>query len=257
MRQIQAVFSKTIKEFYRNKTIIFWNVAWPIIFLFLSFFIFLRAVPKEAMAATRGGYTISMIFFSVMISGMGSIPGIIAEDRARGLFLKLRSMPISQWKDLIGRILGLILFSITSAAIIGILGFAFGGKFSLTTGGTFASLGFLILAILASSGIGIIIGTFIKNVNGATITGIALAVVTSNLSGMTFPFFMLPKALQVFSKFYPISSANSIIVYLLAGKDVAGYNPINSLQLTYTIGISLLIFIISIVLYSRFCWRTE
>jgi len=112
-------------------------------------------------------------------------------------------------------------------------------------------------SILASSGIGIIIGTFVKNVNGATITGIALAVVSSNLSGMTFPFFMLPKALQAFSRFYPISSSNSIIVYLLAGKDVAGYNPISVLQLTYTIGVSLLIFVISLVLYSRFCWRTE
>ena len=257
MRQIQAVFSKTIKEFYRNKSIIFWNIAWPIIFLFLSFFIFLRAVPKEAVAATRGGYTISMIFFSLMISGMGSMPGIIAADRTSGLFLKLRSMPISQWKDSIGRILGLILFSVVSAAIIGILGFSFGGKFTFTFGSSLTSIGFLILAILASSGIGIIIGTFVKNINGATITGIALAVVSSNLSGMTFPFFMLPKALQTFSKFYPISSANSIIVYLLAGKDVAGYNPFTPLQLTYTIGISILIFIVSLVLYSRFCWRTE
>jgi len=257
MRQISSVFIKTIKELYRNKTTIFWTVAWPIIFLFLGIYIFYRGIPQSQVAEFRAGVTISMISFSLMISGMGTMPAIIAQDRANGLFLKLRSMPVQQWKDSIGRIFGLLFYVLISAVIIGILGVVLGSKFNFTLGNTFVSLGFLMLAALSSAGTGIIIGTFVKSINGATITGIGIAVVTLSLAGVTFPYSFLPEVLQTFSRFYPFSSSNAIISYLLSTKEYVGYNPMTDLQIVYTVVISLAIFILSMILYSRFCWRTE
>ena len=257
MGQINSVFVKTIKELYRNKTTLFWTIAWPIIFLFLDIFIFYRGALASQAAQTRAGVTISMIIFSTLMSGFSTMPATIAEDRSNGLFLKLRSMPVQQWKDSLGRILGLLFYVLISAIIIGVLGIILGAKFNFTLENSLISLGFLILAILSAAGAGIIIGTFIKNINGAIITGVGIAVITMSLAGVTFPYSFLPKVLQTFSRFYPFSSSNSIISYLLSGEGFVGYNPMTALQLIYTVVLSLVIFIASLILYSKFCWRSE
>ena len=51
---------------------------------------------------------------------------------------------------------------------------------------------------------------------------------------------MLPSVLQKFSKIWPMSSANSVIINYLIG-DI-GYNPLSALNLSLTIVISLLFF---------------
>jgi len=48
-----------------------------------------------------------------------------------------------------------------------------------------------------------------------------------------------------------------VIAYLLSTKEFFGYNPMLPLQLIYTIAVSIILFIISLVLYSRFCWKAD
>jgi hypothetical protein len=92
---------------------------------------------------------------------------------------------------------------------------------------------------------------------GAIMTGVGLSVVTAALSGMMTPYQYLPSLLQQFSEVFPISSANSSIIYLLAGEEYAGYNPLNTTQMTLTVATSLCLFFIGLVVYSRYCWRNE
>jgi ABC-2 type transport system permease protein len=257
MRQINAVFIKTIKELFRNKSTLFWTIVWPVIFLFLGIFLFYRADPLSKEPHFMAGITISMVVFSLMLSGFSTLPGIIAQDRASGLFLKLRSMPVKQWKDIIGRIAGLLLYIVISAVIIGIIGIIFGARFNFTITGTLISLVFLILAAASAAGSGIIIGTFIKNVNGATITGVGIAVVSMSLTGVTFPYRFLPVPLQVFSRYYPFSSSNSIISYMLSMPEFVGYNPVSVFQVVLTIALSVVIFTAGLILYAKFCWRSD
>ena len=257
MRQVNSVFIKTIKELYRNKTTVFWTVVWPVIFLFLGIFLFYRADPLSETPAFRAGITISMVVFSLMLSGFSTMPGIIATDRSNGLFLKLRSMPIKQWRDLLGRIFGLLFYVLVSAVLICAIGIVLGARFNLSLESISVSLGFLVLATLGASGAGIIIGTFIKNINGAVITGVGIAVVSMSLAGVTFPYAFLPNVLQAFSRFYPFSSSNAIISFMLSTETFVGYNPINALQISFTIASSILIFVLSIILYTRFCWKAD
>ena len=185
------------------------------------------------------------------------MPGIIATDRTSGLFLKLRSMPVKQWKDLLGRIFGLLFYVLVSAVLICIIGIFLGARFKLSIESVSVSLGFLLLATIGATGAGIIIGTFIKNINGAVITGVGIAVVSMSLAGVTFPYAFLPNALQTFSRFYPFSSSNAIISYMLSTIEFVGYNPLSTLQITFTIASSFMIFILSIILYAKFCWKAD
>lgn len=255
MNQISATFTKVLKDTYRNKSALFWVIAWPVIWLFLAVFVFLRQVPPEFAAMAKGQSTISMVTFSLMICGMTNLPANISEDRQRGLFQKLKTMPVQPWKEAMGKILAILVFGLASAAIIIIVGLLLGGRFNITFIALLKSLGFLFLGTLASAGVGLIVGSLIKNVQGAIMTGVGIAVVTSAISGVFFPYSMLPSILQKFSRVWPISSANSVIINYLIG-DI-GYNPLSALNLSMTIVISLLFFTTGVVLYTVYCWRSE
>jgi len=255
--QIKATLDKTIKEFLRQKTILFWTIAWPILWVLIGSFSFTGNASSEVISHVRGTIAISMSVFALMTAGMANLPGNIAQDRERGLLSKLMSMPISPWRDFVGRILALLAFSSLAAILVALVGYVCGARFSYTLIGVGQSIGFLLLITLASAGIGMLIGTFIKHVHGAIMSGVGIAVVTAAISGVMTPYQYLPWLLQEFSKIYPISSANSSIAYLLVGKDYVGYDPLSATQTTLTILISLLLFVAGLIAYSRFCWRKE
>jgi hypothetical protein len=100
-----------------------------------------------------------------------------------------------------------------------------------------------------------LIGTFVKNVQGAVMTGVGISVITASLSGIFAPYSVLPSVLQCFSRIYPISSANSSIVYLLEGENLAGYNPLSVGQIALTLITSFSLFIAGLIAYSKICWR--
>ena len=60
MGQISATWNKTIKEFLRQKTVLFWTIGWPIIWVLIGSFSFVGDAPAEIIAHTRGAVSISM-----------------------------------------------------------------------------------------------------------------------------------------------------------------------------------------------------
>lgn len=257
MSQIAAAFTKTIKEFLRLRTMLFWTIAWPIVWVLIGSFVFVSGAPKEIVPYLRGATTISMMVFALTIAGIANLPGNIASDRENGLLAKLMSMPISPWKDFTGRILGLAAFSCIAAALVTAVGLACGARFSNTGIRVLPAVGFLLLVICASAGIGLLVGTFIRRLQGAVMTGVGIAVVTSSVSGMFMPYSALPPLLQQFARVYPISSANSSAIYALIGEGMAGYNPLTPSQTGLTVGLALFLLVLGTILYSRFCWRSE
>ena len=228
MGQIIATLIKTILEFLRQKTVLFWTIVWPILWVLIGSFSFTSNAPPEIVSLTRGAVAISMMVFALMTAGMANLPGNIAQDRERGLLTKLMSMPINPLRDFVGRILALLAFSSLSAISVVVVGYACGARFSYTMVEFAQAIGFIALIFIASAGIGMLIGTFIKHVHGAIMTGVGLTVVSAAISGVMTPYAYLPQVLQQFATIYPISSANSSITYLLVGKDYAGYNPLGT-----------------------------
>ncbi len=258
MGQITATWNKTIKEFLRQKSVLFWTIGWPIIWVLIGSFSFTGDAPAEVVAYTRGAISISMMVFGLMTAGMANLPGNLAQDRERGLLTKVMSMPVSPWRDFIGRILALFAFSVLSSILVIAVGLVCGARFFFTEIDFIEALIFMLIVFIASAGIGMIIGTFVKHVHGAIMSGVGITVVSAALSGVMTPYAYLPSVLQTFAKIYPISSANSAITFLLVGGEAyAGYNPLNLGQIFATAFIALLLFIIGLIAYSRFCWKKE
>jgi ABC-2 type transport system permease protein len=257
LSQVSASFGKTIKEFLRERSVLFWTIAWPIIWVLIGSFSFTGSTPKEAIPYVRGSITISMLVFAIMIAGMANLTGSIASDRENGLLPKLMSMPISPWKDFTGRILAFVAFSVLAAALVTVVGLAVGARFPSTFNEAWHAVGFLLLVICASAGIGLIIGTFIKHVQGAIMTGVGVSVVSASISGVFAPYSALPATLQQFSRIFPISSASSSAIYSLFDESITGYNPLTASQISITISLSLFFIILGTILYSRFGWRAD
>lgn len=257
MRQISAAYNKAVKELLREKAALFWTIAWPIVWVIIGSFSFTGGAPQEVIPYIKGSIAISMMVFALMIAGMSNLPASIAGDRANGLLSKLISMPIKPYKDFIGRISAVITLSLLAAALVIVIGIALGARFTGAGVEILQAVGFVFLVICASAGVGLIVGTLIKNLQGAIMTGVGFAVVTSAISGLYAPYEVLPVPLQIFSRVYPISSAQASIVYLLSGPDMVAYNPLTSGQVTLTIALSITLLLAGTVLYSRLGWKLE
>jgi len=257
LRQISAAFNKTIKELLRKKAALFWTIAWPVIWVVISSFSFTGSAPQAINPYIKGSITISMMVFALMIASMSNLPASIAGDRANGLLAKLISMPIKPYKDFIGRISAVVILSFLAAALVVVVGIAVGARFTATGVEILQAIGFILLVICASAGVGLMAGTLIKNLQGAIMTGVGIAVITSALSGLFAPYEVLPVPLQVFSHVYPISSAQASIVHLLAGPEMIAYDPLTFGQITRTIALSLILLVAGTVLYSRLGWKLE
>jgi ABC-2 type transport system permease protein len=257
LRQISAAYNKAVKELLREKAALFWTIAWPIIWVIIGSFSFTGSAPQEVIPYIKGSIAISMMVFALMIAGMSNLSASIAGDRANGLLSKLISMPIKPYKDFIGRISAVITLSLLAAALVIVIGIAVGARFTGAGVEIPQAIGFIFLVICASAGVGLIAGTLIKNLQGAIMTGVGFAVVTSAISGLYAPYEVLPVPLQIFSRVYPISSAQASIVYLLSGPDMVAYNPLTSGQVALTIALSLTLLLAGTVLYSRLGWKLE
>jgi ABC-2 type transport system permease protein len=257
LRQISAAYTKVIKELFRARAALFWTMAWPVIWVIIGSFSFTGDAPQEVVPYIRGSIATTMMVFALMIGGMSNLPASIAGDRENGLLSKLISMPIKPHRDFAGRILAVISLSLLAAALVMVIGLALGARFIGAGVDILQAIGFIFLIIFASAGVGLMAGTLIKNLQGAIMTGVGVAVVTSAISGLFAPYQFLPAPLQVFSRVYPISSAQASIAYLLAGSDMVAYNPLTSGQVGLTIALSFALLIAGIALYSRLGWKLE
>lgn len=255
MSQISAVFSKTFKVHYRSRAIWLGSIAWPNLLLLLFSSTALSGVPTQYMYLAYGMVTLMMMVFALMISGIGQLASSIARDREIGLLVKLKSMPVSPTRDIIGRILAYLSFGLVSASVTLAVGLAIGARFNLTLTSVLESTGFLLMALLAAVSIGLILGSLLNSVQGTMFLGLATTLASGFLGGIFVSYSNLPSALQVFSRFYPISSGMSSAAYVLLGQDVTGYNPLATSQIIAGIITTIVLLAIGITVYHRFSWR--
>lgn len=254
VNQIAAVTEKTLKEFLRDKMVIFWTFALPIFFL-IMIPLTISGLSTD-ISGLKGTMSLTMITLLIMTGGQADLAGSIASDSERGLYLKIASMPVRPWKEGLGRILAVLIFSFLGVILIMAIGLIYGAKFSSGFVILLESLGFLFLAFLASAGMGLIIASFVKGESAATHTGVAITLLTYFVGGMV-NYSSLPPLLQAFARNHPICSANASMIFLLVGEDFVGYNLLNTSQICFTIVSSLLIFISGLLLYSKSYWRKK
>ena len=257
MRQVAGTFTKTFKCFTRIRAIAIFTVLMPIFLLLITGVSLNASVSVADMPVAKGVLTISMVAFSLMLAGILNLAGSITRDRETGLLTKLKSMPISPWRDFLGRIMAAALLTLVASVLILGVGMAYGARFSGTLISNLEAIGFLVLAIMAAAGIGLVIGSYTKLVLATFFTGLAITLFTAFVGGIFIPYESLPSSLHVFAHFYPISSAASSAVFLLLGKSAAGYNPLTTGQVIATVLISVGFLSAGVFTYTKQAWKRD
>ena len=254
MNLLATVVGKSLKEFTRERMVIFWTYAVPLFFLAVLPMMY-GGAPAGVVSGLKGGLSLTMVTFLVMTAGQSNLPGSIAMDTERGLYLKMASMPVSPWKESLGRIIATWIFSLVGAALMLSAGLLYGAVFNGSLTDILAAAGFSFLTAVASVGVGLIIASLVKGESAATHTGVAMTLLTYFLGGMALPYTSLPEVLRVFARLHPITSANASMIFLLEGESYIGYNPLGAVQVCTTVASSLLVLAVGLALYSHLCWR--
>ena len=255
MSQVGATFVKTMKFFARNRALLLGVVLWPMALLALMSYTELGSVPASSLPLANGILTIAMVVFALMLACIMNLPGSIARDREIGLLVKLRSMPIRPSLDTLGRLLAYLVFAVVVAALVSLVGLGLGARFGGDVPAYLESVGYLLMAVVAAAGIGLILGSLIKSVQGTAFLGLAVTLIFAFISGIFVPYGNLSEPLQAFSRAFPISSASASVCYLLLGQDAAGYNPITAGQILTGVVVGALLLAFGIFLYHRTSWR--
>jgi ABC-2 type transport system permease protein len=257
MTPVFGTFTKTFKCFMRIRAVTIFTVLMPVFLLLITGVSLHTSISVSDLPMAKGVLTISMIAFSLMLAGILNLAGSITRDRETGVLTKLKSMPVRPWHDFLGRIMAAALLSLGAAVLIIAVGLAYGARFSGTGANYMEAIGFLLLAIAAAAGIGLVIGSYTRLLMATFFTGLAITLVTAFISGIFIPYDSLPSVLHVFAHIYPISSATSSSVYLLLGKSAAGYDPLTSGQVISTLLISIAFLAAGIFIYSRQAWKRD
>jgi ABC-2 type transport system permease protein len=252
--QVSAVTGKAIKEFMRERMVLFWTYAVPLFFLMVLPVMYNDA-PSDILASLKGGLTITMLNFMTMTAGQSNLPGSIATDREKGVYLKMASMPVSPMWEGMGRVIAVWFASTLGALIILALGIGYGAVFTVNLYSLLQTAVFSFLVALASTGIGFIIAALVKGESAATHTGVAITLLTYFLGGMAIPYDNLPDFMKALARVHPIPSANASMIQILIGQSYTGYDALTAFQISTTVAFSVLLFSAGLLVYTRNCWR--
>ena len=130
----------------------------------------------------------------------------LAEDMKKGLIDRFRSLPISQSALVIGRTLGDSLLNIVVLAVMGITGYAVGWRPS--AGIANVALGFLFLLLFgyALSWVGILVGLSARDARVVQNVSFIVTFPLTFLSNAFAPTTGMPRALQYFAEWNPVST---------------------------------------------------
>jgi len=218
----------------------------PIMFVLLFTYVFGGAIAGSTGAyltfALPGIIVMNMLFVTMYV-GLG-----LNTDLTKGVFDRLRSLPIARWAPLTGRItadLGKQAWSIFLLLVVGfILGFRLGTNMAGLLGATLL----LLLFALAFSWVSVLVGVLAKDPEKVQVFGYTALFPVTFVSNVFVPTASMPGWLQPIVKANPVSILSDATRGLLVGGPVA--TPVMQ-SLLWTVGIAAVFAPLSVMFFKR------
>jgi ABC-2 type transport system permease protein len=208
MRNLQDIFIITRRQILllvRVPEVLIFSTIQPVMFVLLFRFVFGGSIDS----GQPGGYVQLLmpgIFVQTVAFTLAGTASGLAEDMKKGLIDRFRSLPISRSALIIGRTLGDSLLNIVVLTVMGITGYIVGWR---PTGGTGSMLlGFLFLLLFgyALSWVGVLVGLSAKDARVVQNVSFIVTFPLTFLSNAFAPTTGMPRALQYFAEWNPVST---------------------------------------------------
>jgi oleandomycin transport system permease protein len=194
----------------------------PIMFVLLFTYVFGGAIAQALPGGGRVTDYLTYMLPGMLVMNMLFVTLYVAQglntDLAKGVFDRLRSLPIARWAPLTGRILAdqvKQIWSIVLVLVVGmLLGFRLGNGLPGLLGATVLLLGFA----LAFSWLSVLIGLVAKDPERVQIYGFTALFPVTMISNVFVPVETMPGWLQPFVRFNPVSQLSDATRGLMLGE---------------------------------------
>ena len=208
MRNLQDIFIITRRQILllvRVPEVLIFATIQPVMFVLLFRFVFGGSIAS----GQPGGYVQLLmpgIFVQTVAFTLAGTASGLADDMKKGLIDRFRSLPISRSALIIGRTLGDSLLNIVVLTVMGITGYIVGWRPTGGLGNTLLGFLFLLLFGYALSWVGVLVGLSAKDARVVQNVSFIVTFPLTFLSNAFAPTTGMPRALQYFAEWNPVST---------------------------------------------------
>lgn len=200
-----VITKRQLLQLARVPELLVFSTIQPVMFVLLFRYVFGGSIdtgqPGGYVQLLMPGIFVQTVAFTLASTAIG-----LAEDMKKGLIDRFRSLPISRSAVVFGRALGDGLLNVVVLTVMGITGFIVGWR--PTSGALNIFFGFLFLLLFgfAMAWIGILIGLSVREARVASSVVFIAVFPLTFLSNAFAPTTGMPKILQYFAEWNPVST---------------------------------------------------
>jgi ABC-2 type transport system permease protein len=221
MRAVYILWLRQVKKYFRSKSRMIGSLGQPLLFLVAMGFgfgpIFQMAGGGNYMNFLVPGIVAMSILFTSTFMGIE-----IIWDRQFGFLKETLVAPVPRIHIMIGRTLGGATVAVFQGCIVMILSLFVGFK-PVSLGGVILAIIFMIMVATIFTAIGTALGCIMNDIHGFQLIVNFLIMPLFFLSGALFPLDGLPKLIQIFTYFNPLSYGVDGIRLSLTGVSHFGF----------------------------------
>jgi oleandomycin transport system permease protein len=187
----------------------------PIMFVLLFTYVFGGAIsgsPQEYLQFMLPGIIVQNTIFATLTTGVG-----LSTDLTKGVYDRLRSLPIARWAPLAGRIAADTLKQVWAISLIFAVGAIIGYRIEGGPLDFLATYALLLVFSLAVSWLAVLVGVLVDNPEKVQIFGFVVTFPLTFTSNVFVPLETMPGWLQGWAKANPVTILADSVRSLLAG----------------------------------------
>ncbi len=220
MRQSLSLSWRTLVQIKHNPMELIDFSLQPIMFLLLFTYVFGGAISGGTDAYLTfmlPGIIVQNALFGTLNTGVG-----LCNDLTKGVFDRLRALPIARWAPLTGRIVADVVKQAWAMALLLGLGAIMGFRVGTNVAGVLGAFGLLLVAALAISWISVLVGVLVSEPERVMVFGFAVMFPLTFVSNVFVPSRTMPSWLQSFVHVNPVTLVADAMRGMLVGGPVAG-----------------------------------
>ena len=204
-KDTMIITQRQLRLLTRVPEVLVFSTIQPVMFVLLFRYVFGGSIdsgqPGGYVQLLMPGIFVQTVAFTLAGTAVG-----LAEDLKKGLIDRFRSLPISQSALVVGRTLGDSLLNIVVLAVMGIAGYIVGWR--PTSGVISVGIGFIFLLLFgyALSWVGIYVGLSASDARVVQNVSFIVTFPLTFLSNAFAPTTGMPRALQYFAEWNPVST---------------------------------------------------
>ena len=236
---------RTLRPITRNLESLLIGFILPVNILLLFVYVFGGAI--DTGTATYVNYVVPGIIILAAGYGAARTAENVSLDMQVGLIDRFRSLPIVSIAVLTGHVVTSVVRNLLSTTLVLVVALLIGFRPSAGPLAWFATVGILLLYILAVSWLGVVVGLAAKSLDGASAFSFFVLFVPY-ISSAFVPTETMPKALQWIAKNQPYTHVIEIIRALTIGGPLGNHGW---LAVAWTGGIIVASYAVSVYLFKR------